>query len=213
MLFQGNCTFSRNYLPSWVPIHTVPEVLPDEKRIIRTQSVRGTVKSLFGKRISHLKNTQRSLTRVKFSKWKLYVVLRQGFEWAQWPVTFSLTSRGHSTDAEGRWGRGQAELVQHCVGACRVDHCDFTGGAQARHEPHRALTEEEDGQGGWKHDITCIGNGGYGSELALYVVFRGGSQVQLKGRMEKHTQTNTYRSFSRDLRCHSNGTVELREQN
>ena len=68
---------------------------------------------------------------------------------AQWPETLSLTSRGHGTDTEGRRGRGQAELVQHCVGTCRVNHCDFTGGAQARHEPHRALT----GEGRWRADM------------------------------------------------------------
>jgi len=94
---------------------------------------------------------------------------------AQRLVMLPLTSRGHGTEAEGGGGRGQAELVQHGVGARRVDHRDIAGGAQAGHHPHRALAERRRRRRRrrrrcrWRMtnrtfgNMTRIYNGGYGS--------------------------------------------------
>lgn len=38
---MSQCWFKRHYLPSWVPIHTVPAVSPDPKRYKKTQKTRG----------------------------------------------------------------------------------------------------------------------------------------------------------------------------
>lgn len=45
----------------------------------------------------------------------------------------------HSTDAES-WSRWrEAELVQYCVGPCRIDHRDVAVAGGAGHHPHRTL--------------------------------------------------------------------------
>lgn len=67
------------------------------------------------------------------------------------PIILTLTYGRHSTDAESRsWGR-EAELIQYCVGPCRIDHCNIAAEGRARNDPHRTLAEK-DGYGVWKDE-------------------------------------------------------------
>lgn len=67
------------------------------------------------------------------------------------PFVPALTYRRHSTDAEGRSCRREAELIQNPVGPCRVNHCNIAAEGRARNYPHRTLAER-DGYGVWKDE-------------------------------------------------------------
>lgn len=55
---------------------------------------------------------------------------------------FLLLTRGRDgTDAEGRRGGREAELIQNCIGPRRINHRDITAGGGARNHPHRTLQQ------------------------------------------------------------------------
>lgn len=147
VLFIGvSCLFSRDYLPSWVPIHTVPAVSPDitrPERLCQKERLR----------------KQQGFPNVssKSSVWN--EGMKQGTEYIGQvdsrqplqPVGLALTYGRHSTCAEGRSCRREAELIQYCVGPCWINHCNFTAEGRARNYPHWTLAEK-DGYGVWKHE-------------------------------------------------------------
>lgn len=144
---EASCLFSRQYLPSWVPIHTVPAVWPKIKRHKRLCEKR---------RLSERCSVPKlSLIQVAMISGDNTSVVQNTFQneviWGLQPIIFTLTYGGHSTDAESRsWGR-EAELIQYCVGPCRIDHCNIAAEGRARNDPHRTLAEK-DGYGVWKDE-------------------------------------------------------------
>lgn len=73
------------------------------------------------------------------------------------PIVVALTYWRHSADAESRSCGWEAELIQYCVGPCRINHCNITAGGRTRNYPHRTLAEK-DRYGVWKdewHEKTC----------------------------------------------------------
>lgn len=55
----------------------------------------------------------------------------------------ALTYWRHSTDAESRSRGREAELVQHCVWPCWINHCNVAVACGAGDHPHRTLTQKE----------------------------------------------------------------------
>lgn len=124
------CFLSQCYLPSWVPIHTVPAEFSDKTKPTRTcQRKRRVISKWFQQNIKsiekvHLKNKTKTLQ----------------------PFNARLTCGAYSTDAEGRGCGREAELIQYCVGPCWVNHRDFTAGGRTRNNPHRTLIGQ-----GWQN--------------------------------------------------------------
>lgn len=58
----------------------------------------------------------------------------------------ALTYWRHSADAESRGCWGEAELVQYCVGPCRINHRNIAVAGGAGDHPHRTL-RQKDGHG------------------------------------------------------------------